>query len=67
MAQDYFDPSLGQQNIVLVGGTTLRQIERIIGSCEHCNPEFAGIPLECILDGVTGNGLGLVPLLQFRP
>jgi len=34
---------------------TLRECERIIESCEYCNPESAGIPLDWILDRVTGS------------
>jgi hypothetical protein len=44
-----------EQNIVLVDATTLRQAERLIESCEHCNPERAEIPFDNILDRVTGS------------
>jgi hypothetical protein len=54
MEQDFFDPSLGQHDIVLICGTTIRQVEPLIESCEHCNPEFSWVPFECVLDGVTG-------------
>lgn len=31
----------------------MRQVERIIESCEHSNPELARTPFVRILDGVT--------------
>jgi len=36
---DFFDPTPEEQNIVLVDTRTLRQAEKLIDSCEHCNPE----------------------------
>jgi hypothetical protein len=33
----------------------LREAERLIESCEHCNPEGAEIPFDNILDRVTGS------------
>jgi len=32
----------------------IRQAEKLIESCEHCNPEGAEIPFDWILDRVTG-------------
>jgi len=52
---DFFDPTLEEQVIVLVATPTLRKAERLIESCEHCNPEGAEIPLDNILDRVTGS------------
>ena len=43
---DFFDPTLEEQVIVLVAAPTLRKAERLIESCEHCNPEGAEIPFE---------------------
>ena len=33
----------------------VRAAERLIESCEHCNPEDAVIPFDNILDRVTGS------------
>jgi hypothetical protein len=33
----------------------LREAEKLIESCEHCNPEGAEIPFDNILDRVTGS------------
>src|SRR5215475_1158861 len=52
---DFFDPTPEEQNIVLVEASVLRQAERLIESCEHCNPEGAEIPFDNILDRVTGS------------
>jgi len=51
----FFDPPPEQQNVILIDATTLRQAERLIESCEHCNPTGAEIPFDWILDRVTGS------------
>ena len=53
MPRDFFDPSPEQQNIVLVDAATLREAEKLIESCESCNPEDARIPFDNVLDRVT--------------
>jgi len=55
MSGDFFDPIPEQQVVVLVRSATLRQAERLIESCEHCNEEGAQIPFDNILDRVTGS------------
>ena len=44
-----------QQNVVLMDAATLRETERLIESCEHCNPVGAEIPFDNILYHVTGS------------
>src|SRR5688572_28050707 len=39
MTRDFFDPAPDEQNVVLVEADTLRRAERLIESCEQCNPE----------------------------
>ena len=39
MAQDFFDPTPEQQDVVLVDAATLRKAEQLMESCEHSNPE----------------------------
>jgi len=46
---------LKQQNVVLINVATLHEAERLIESCEQCNPEGAEIPFDNILDRVTGS------------
>jgi hypothetical protein len=41
--------------VVLVEAATLRRAERLIESCEACNPGGAEIPFDWILDRVTGS------------
>jgi hypothetical protein len=53
MPREFFDPTPEQQNVVLIDAATLRQAERMIESCEQCNPD-AEIPFDWILDRVTG-------------
>jgi hypothetical protein len=55
MPRDFFDPTPEQQIVVLVGVATLRKAERLIESCEQCNPEGAQIPFDNILERVTGS------------
>ena len=52
---DFFDPTPEQQNVVLVNTATLHEAERLIDSCEGCNPINAEIPFDAILDRVTGS------------
>src|SRR5262249_52486905 len=54
MPGDFFDPILEDQSIVLIQETDLREAEKLIESCEHCNPEGAEIPFDNVLDRVTG-------------
>jgi hypothetical protein len=55
MPHDFFDPTPEQQSVVLINTSTLREAERLIKSCEGCNPEGAEIPFDVILDRVTGS------------
>jgi len=51
--RDFFDPTPEQQIVVLIDAATVRKAERLIESCEACNPEGAEIPFDNILDRVT--------------
>ena len=55
MNRDFFDPTPEEQQLVLIDAATLHEAERLIESCEHCNPEQAEIPFDNILDRVTGS------------
>jgi hypothetical protein len=55
MSRDFFDPTPEQQVVVLIEASTLRKAERLIESCEACNPDGAEIPFDNILDRVTGS------------
>ena len=54
MSRDFFDPTPELQNVVLVDTATVLEIERLIDSCEHCNPTGAETPFDYILDCVIG-------------
>ena len=43
------------QNIIVVAVGTLWNAEKLIETCEHCNPMGAQIPFDWILDRVTGS------------
>jgi hypothetical protein len=53
MRRDYFDPAPEEQVIMLVDSATARRAEKLIESCEFCNPEGAEIPFDNILE--SGN------------
>jgi hypothetical protein len=54
MTRDFFDSPWEQTRIVLVDSAKLRKAERMILSCEVCNPEEAEIPFDWVLDRVSG-------------
>ena len=51
---DFVNPTPEEQNIILVSAATLRKAEKMIASCEQCNPA-ASIAFAVILDLVTGS------------
>jgi hypothetical protein len=55
ITRDFFDPSPEDQQVVLIDAETLREAEKQIESCEHCNPGDAEIPFDNILDRVTSS------------
>jgi len=46
---------------------TLREAERLIESCEACNPEDAQIPFDNILDRVTGSDSKVTDYILEKP
>ena len=51
--RDFFDRTPEQQSIVLINTAILQGAERLIDSCEGCNPINGEIPFDAILDRVT--------------
>jgi hypothetical protein len=51
---DFFDPSIEEQNIVLILEPTLRRVEKRILGCEICSPEESQLHFEVLLDLATG-------------
>jgi len=49
------NPTPEEQNIILVSAAALRKAEKMIASCERCNPAAASIAFAVILDLVTGS------------
>jgi len=47
------DAAVREQNVVVIDAATLREAEKLIKSCEHCNPEHSEIPFVVILDRIT--------------
>jgi len=64
---DIFDPIPEEQVIVLVAAPTLRKAEKLIESCEHCNPEGAEIPFDHILDRVTASDPSVTDYILAAP
>jgi hypothetical protein len=52
--REFFDPPTERHVVVLVDSSTVRKAERLIESCEHCDPDVE-IPFDNILDRVTGS------------
>ena len=52
---NFFDPTPEEQNVVLGNAATVREAEKLIDSCEHCNPQGADLPFVVILDVMTGS------------
>jgi len=46
---DFFDPTPEEQNVILVTARTLTEAEKLIESCEQCNPDGAEIPFDIAL------------------
>jgi hypothetical protein len=67
MGREFYDPSPEQQVIVLVASETLLRAERLIESCERCNPDDAEIPFDWILDRVTGSDSSATDYILERP
>jgi len=55
MPRDFFDPTPEEQQVVLIDAETRRKAEKLIESCEQCNPLAAEISFDNILDRVTGS------------
>ena len=67
MSRDFFDPAPEEQRVVLVNAATLHDAERLIESCEGCNPEGAEIPFDNILDRVTGSDPSVTDYVLEQP
>src|SRR5262245_51577960 len=55
MPRDFFDPTPDEQRVRLIDAETRRKAEKLIESCEHCNPLGAEIPFDNIFDRVTAS------------
>ena len=62
-----FGPDARTTNVVLVNAAPLHEAERLIESCEHCNPEGAEIPFDNILDRVTGSDPSVTDYVLEQP
>jgi hypothetical protein len=67
MARDFFDRTPEQQKVVLIDAATLGEAERLIESCEHCNPDGAEIPFDVILDRITGSDPSVTDYVLEQP
>jgi hypothetical protein len=67
MSGDFFDPTPDEQVVVLVDSAALRQAERLMESCAHCDEEGAQIPFDNILDRVTGSDPSVTDYILKEP
>jgi hypothetical protein len=63
----FFDPTPEQQVVVLIEDESLRKAEKLIESCEQCNPEAAEIPFDAILDRITASDPSVTDYILERP
>jgi hypothetical protein len=54
MKRGFTLPSIEELEVVLVDEGTLEEVRHYISACEHC-VDHAAIPLDYLLDAVTGN------------
>jgi hypothetical protein len=45
MPRDFFDPTPGEQKVIVIDAATLSKAEELIESCEGCNPDGAQISI----------------------
>jgi hypothetical protein len=64
---DFFEPTPEEQNVVLVNAAALRDAEKLIESCEYCNPDGAEMPFDNILDRVTGSDPSVMDYILESP
>jgi len=67
MARDFFDPTPEEQRVMLIHTETLGKAEKLIESCERCNPEGGEIPFDNILDRVTGSDPSMTDYILDAP
>ena len=67
MPRNFFDPTPDEQVVVLIQSPTLRQAEKLIESCEACNPDDAKIPFDNIPDRVTGSDPSVTDYILEEP
>jgi hypothetical protein len=64
--QRLFNPTPEEQIIVLIDVPIIRNAERLIESCGHCNVD-AEIPFDWILDRVTGSDSAVTDYILEQP
>jgi hypothetical protein len=53
--------------MITIDSTMVRAAEKLIESCEHCNPEGAAIPFDNVLDRVTGSDPAFTDYILQQP
>ena len=67
MGRDFFDLTPEKQNVRLIESRTLHEAERLIASCEYCNPAGAEIPFDYILDRITDSDPSVTDYILEEP
>jgi hypothetical protein len=65
--REWFDPTPEDQNVVLIDATVVRRAERWIASCQACTPDLAEIPLDWVLDQMTGSDAWVTDYMLAEP
>src|SRR5262245_34833410 len=53
--------------MITIDAAQVRAAEKLIESCEQCNPEAAVIPFDVVLDQVTGSDLSVTDYILEAP
>lgn len=56
-----------QQNLIVIATATIREAERLVESCEQCNPVSAAIPFDWTLDRITGSDSTITDYIMETP
>ena len=64
---DFFDPAIEKQQIVLLDRFAIRSAEKFIRGCEACRLEESQIPLDYLLDQLTGGNPAITSYILHEP
>jgi hypothetical protein len=67
MTFEFFDPKPEEEEVLLIESWLLCEAQRLIKSCEYCNPNGAEIPFDWVLDRITGSDSSVTDYILEQP